>query len=97
MENKKPVFGISGTTPISTVTELHAYFRDMQSYYKVAQGQLLGRIETSADAAEADRFKAELQAINQKIEYFHVLNNAASIADTVLHTQAMIDEFRAAP
>ncbi|HEY9878008.1 MAG TPA: hypothetical protein V6D29_06105 [Leptolyngbyaceae cyanobacterium] len=94
MKNKKPAFGTSGATPVSTVTELHAYFCDRQAYHKT-EGRLLGQIESSADTAEADQLKAELQMINQKIGYFRVANNTVSISDTVLHTQIMIDEFRA--
>ncbi|MBD0337056.1 MAG: hypothetical protein ICV62_16335 [Cyanobacteria bacterium Co-bin13] len=93
MENQKPIFDLKGQSPLNAVTELHSFFRDMQSYYKIAQGQLLGKIET-ADSTEAAHLKTELDEINQKIEYFHVLNNAASIADTVMHTPAMIAEFR---
>ncbi|MBD2256378.1 hypothetical protein [Pseudanabaena sp. FACHB-2040] len=93
MENQKPIFGLKDQSPIGVVSELHSFFRDMQSFYKIAQGQILGQIE-AADTAEAARLRTELEAINQKIEYFHVLNSAASIADTVMHTPAMIAEFR---
>lgn len=97
MENKKPVFGIPEASPIAVVTELHAFFRDMQSYYKIAQGQFLGKLETTQDADESAQIKAKLQDISRKVEYFHVLNNALSIADTVLHSPDMIDEFRPNP
>ncbi|HZG39181.1 MAG TPA: hypothetical protein VEZ50_10925 [Nodosilinea sp.] len=93
MDNKKPVFGIQGYTPINTVTELHSFCRDMQSYYQIAQGALLGKLET-ADGEEAIRLRQELQDMNRKIDYFHVLNNAVSIADTVFHTPEMISELR---
>lgn len=97
MENKKPVFGIPEASPINVVTELHAFFRDMQSYYKIAQGQLLGKLETTPDPDEDAQLKVDLQEVNRKVEYFHVLNNALSIADTVLHSSEMIDEFRPNP
>jgi hypothetical protein len=93
MENKKPLFGIQGYSPIRTVSQLHSYCRDMQSYYQVAKGDLLGKLE-KADGEEEIRLQQELAEITRKIQYFHVLNNAVSIADTVFHTPEMIAEFR---
>ena len=37
--------------------------------------------------------KEELGKVNEKINYFRVLSHSLSIADTVLHTDAMIEEF----
>jgi hypothetical protein len=94
MDNKKPLFGISNASPIEVATALHSFSRDMQSYYKIAHGQLLSKLDQTEDESELTNIKAELQAVNQKMEYFHVLNNAASIVNTVLHSPAMIQEFR---
>jgi hypothetical protein len=80
MENKKPLFGISNASPIEVATALHSFSRDMQSYYKIAHGQLLSKLDQTEDETELATIKAELQTVNQKMEYFHVLNNAASIA-----------------
>jgi hypothetical protein len=92
MDNKKPVFGIQGYTPISTITELHSFCRDMMSYYQVARGDLLCQLET-ADGDDEIRLHQELQEVTRKVEFYHVINNAASIADTMLHTPEMIAEF----
>jgi hypothetical protein len=94
MENKKPLFDISNASPIEVATALHSFSRDMQSYYKIAHGQLLSKLDQTEDETELANIKAELQTVNQKMEYFHVLNNAASIANTVLHSPAMIEELR---
>ncbi|MGF1459854.1 MAG: hypothetical protein ACFBSG_12610 [Leptolyngbyaceae cyanobacterium] len=94
MENKKPVFGIADYSPIEISSALHSFSRDMQSYYKMAQGHLLGKLDHTEDEAELTQLKAELQAVHQKIEYFHMLNNAASICSTVLHTPLLVEEFR---
>lgn len=94
MENQKPIFGIENHSPIEIASELHSFSRDMQSYYKMAQGHLLGQLDQIEDDQELTRIKVELQQIQQKIEYFHVLNNAASICSTVLHSPVMIEEFR---
>ncbi|MGF1569821.1 MAG: hypothetical protein ACFCVD_17425 [Nodosilinea sp.] len=92
MDNKKPVFSIQGHSPITTVTELHSFCRDMQSYYQIARGDLLGKLD-AADGEEEVRLHQELEALSLKVQYFHVLNNAISIADTMFHTPDMIAEF----
>lgn len=96
MENKKPLLGLGDASPIEVATALHSFSRDMQSYYKIAHGNLLSQLDHVEDEAELAKLKTELQVVNQKIEYFHVLNNAASIANTVLHSPIMIEEFRTA-
>jgi hypothetical protein len=94
MQNKRPEFGLKEASAIAIVSELHNYFRDLQSYYKIIQGELVSQLETTEDAATTKALEAKLKEIRQKIDYFHVLNNAISIADTVMHTEAMIAEFR---
>jgi hypothetical protein len=94
MENKRPEFGLKEASVITTVTELHSYFRDLQSYYKITQGQLLSQLDTEKDSATTEVLETKLRSIRQKIDYFHVLNNAISIVDTLIHTEAMIEELR---
>lgn len=94
MEIRKPSFGLGDYSPIAAATALHAFSRDMQSYYKIARGQLLSQLDQVSDEEELSKIKADLQKVNQKIEYFHVLNNAASTVDTLLHTQLLVEEFR---
>ncbi len=93
MENKKPVFSIENDSVISVVSELHSYFRDLQSYYKIAKGEILSQLEFTNDEAKTEELKNKLLEIEEKIDYFHVLNNAVSIADTVVHAKTMISEF----
>ncbi|MEM1367839.1 MAG: hypothetical protein AAGG02_07435 [Cyanobacteria bacterium P01_H01_bin.15] len=91
MEIKKPLFGLD-VSPIDAATELHSFSRDMQSYYNVVHGHLIGKLDRCEDSAELSKLKAELQVVNQKLAYFKVLNNAASTANVVLHTPDMIEE-----
>jgi hypothetical protein len=93
MENKKPEFGLNHSA-ISVVSELHSYFRDLQSFYQIAKGDLLSQLESEKDRQKQVELKARLKEINRKIDYFHVLNNAVSIADVVLHTEEMVKEFK---
>lgn len=94
MEYKKPLFGLDNHSPSEVASALHSFSRNMQSYYKIIQGELLSQFDEVNDEAELTKLKAELQNIHQKIEYFHMLNSAASIADTVLHSPFMIEEFQ---
>ena len=94
MENKKPELAIADQSVLSLVTELHNYFRDMQSYYKIAHGHLLGQLELATDAATENALHEQLKDVNEKITFFHVVNNAISTVDTVLHTEKMIAEFK---
>lgn len=94
MDNKKPTFGLEHYSPIEVATAMHSFSRDMQSYYKIAHGQCLSKLDEVNDEAELAKIKTDLQDINRKIEYFHVLNSAASIVNTLLHTSVMVEEFR---
>ena len=93
MDNKKPEFALPDLSVIHLVTELHAYFRDLQSYYQIAQGSLINQLKSAADETKAQDLQEQLHVINKKVEYFHVLNNAISIADVVIHTETLIPEF----
>ena len=53
----------------------------------------MSELEASDDEAKTEELKAKLQDINDKINYFHVLNNSISTVDIVLHTETMIQEF----
>jgi hypothetical protein len=94
MENKRPELAIADQSILSLVTELHTYFRDMQSYYKMTHGEMLSRLEAATDPATEAALHQQIKEINEKIIYFHVLNNAISTVDTVLHTEKMIVEFK---
>lgn len=94
MENKRPEFAITEHSPLSLVTELHSYFRDMHSYYKIARGRLISELEASTDPDKTKDLSSQLEEVNNKLTFFHVLNNSISTVDTVLHTQAMIKELK---
>ena len=93
MENKKPELGLNQSV-ISVISELHSYFRNLQSYYKITKGELLSQLESENDPQKQEQLQTKLKVIDQKIDYFHVLNNAVSIADVVVHTEEMVKEFK---
>lgn len=82
MENKRPELNLENQSVIS------------QYYYKIAHGEIISELEATNDKNKTEELKAKLAEVKQKIDFFHVLNNAVSIADTVLHNEIMIDEFR---
>lgn len=93
MENKKPEFAIKEHSVLSIATEMHNHFRDLQSYYKIAKGSLVSQLESTTDEAKIQDLNKQMREIEEKITFFHVLNNAISTVDTVLHTEKMIAEF----
>ena len=93
MNLHKPEFSPDSSSIINTVSGLHSYFRDFQSYYKVLKGQLLSKLEVTEDELQTQELKQQLHDVNEKIKYFHVLNNSISTVDVVLQTEAMIKEF----
>ena len=93
MDYHKPVFSTSNTSVISTVRELHSYFRNLQAYYKVLKGQLISRLEYNEAPEMADDLKSQLCEIERKLRYIHVLNNSASTVDEVIHLVEIKDEF----
>jgi hypothetical protein len=93
MENKKPEFNVHpDQSVISLVTELHNYFRDLQSYYKIARGKLADELETTVDRDKEEELRQQLHEVGQKMEYFHILNNAISTVNVIVHTEMMVSE-----
>ena len=93
MNPSKLSFSDDPSSIVSTVTELHSYFRNLQSRYKVLQGKMLSELEATDDEAQTKVLQQKLHEVSEKIDYFHVLNNSISTVDVVLHTEAMIKEF----
>ncbi|VEP18205.1 conserved hypothetical protein [Hyella patelloides LEGE 07179] len=93
MQLSKPEYSGASSSIHNTVTTLHSYFRDMQSYYKAFKGKVLSELEEAENELQIKELKETLQDINKRINYFHVLNNSISTVDVVLHTEAMIQEF----
>ena len=93
MSSSKSEFSADTSSIISTVTGLHSHFRDLQSYYKVLKGKILSELEATDDESKTQELKEKLLDTNEKINYFHVLNNSISTVDIVLHTETMIKEF----
>ncbi|MDJ0731376.1 MAG: hypothetical protein QNJ33_15440 [Crocosphaera sp.] len=97
MENKRPEFAIKEHSVLSIATEMHNHFRDLQSYYQIAKGNLMSQLESMTDEDQVTEVQNKLREIEEKITFFHVLNNAISTVDTVLHTEKMIAEFNNKP
>lgn len=94
MENQKPQWLMTEEPILSIATEMHNYFRNLQSYYKIAKGNLISQIESSSDEKQIKKLEQKLREIEEKITLFHVLNNSISTVDTVLHTPSMVTEFK---
>ncbi|MEM7592718.1 MAG: hypothetical protein AAF383_14560 [Cyanobacteria bacterium P01_A01_bin.83] len=93
MNRPKPVFSASDTSVVSTVRELHSYFRNLQAYYKVLKGQVISKLEYNEDPAIVESLNSQLCEIDRKLRYIHILNNSASTVDEVIHLVEIKDEF----
>ena len=81
-------------TVIEVVTELHNHFKNAQSQCATQRGDILSKLEASDNADDnAQDLKDELSKLNDQINYYRVLSHSLSIADTVLHTEAMIAKY----
>ncbi|ACB54519.1 unknown [Crocosphaera subtropica ATCC 51142] len=94
MENQKPQWTLNDDSILSLATHLHRHFRDLQSYYKIAKGNLLSQIEATSAPQQLHSLQQQLLEVEEKLTYFHVLNNSISTVDTILHTSKMITEFK---
>jgi hypothetical protein len=65
-----------------------------KSSNEISHGSLLSRLESTTDSAASEALHEEIKEVNEKMAFFHVLNNAISTVDTVLHTEKMIEEFK---
>ena len=79
------------------MTELHNYFKNSQSHCATIRGDILSKLEAAGEGTDEQVLKDELAGVNEKINYYRVLSHALSIADTVLHTDAMITEYGRKP
>ncbi|MEG3439312.1 hypothetical protein V0288_19455 [Pannus brasiliensis CCIBt3594] len=93
MDQQKPVFASGDRSIRSIVTELHSYFRDLQSYYQIARDEVAIALENTADPARMHDLKQQLQKFTRKLQYLHLLDHSIASADVILHTEEMIDEF----
>jgi hypothetical protein len=93
MDCPKPVFYASNTSIVSTVRELHSYFRNLQSYYKVLKGQVISKLEYNENPEIVDDLNSQLCEIDRKLKYIHILNNSASTVDEVINLVEIKDEF----
>lgn len=95
MNCQKPIFSPEEhSSIIGMVSALHSYFRDLQSYYKILKGQVISNLEYSEQPETIEELKNQLDDINRKLKYIHVLNNSASTVDEVIHFEEMLHEFR---
>ena len=93
MNCQKPIFSVSDASVISTVRGLHSYFRDLQAYYKVLKSHVISELEYNNKPETINDLKNQLNEIDCKLRYIHVLNNSASTVDEVIHLAEIRDEF----
>lgn len=76
-----------GESIASTVSQLHHYFKATHSRYKLKQGNLLNRVHV--DAKETAQVQADVQHLEEVIALFGILTDSLSVANRVLHSEAI--------
>jgi hypothetical protein len=76
-----------GQSIASTVSQLHHYFKQSHSRYKIKQSELMNRAHGEATAD----LKEELQHLEEVTSLVGVLMDSLSVANRVLHSTAIAD------
>lgn len=76
-----------GESIASTVSQLHHYFKTTHSRYKLKQGSLLNQVHV--DAKETAGVQESVQHLEEVIALFGILTDSLSVANRVLHSEAI--------
>lgn len=76
-----------GASISSTVSQLHHYFKTAHSRYKLKQGNLLNRVHV--DPEETAQVQENVQHLEEVIALFGILTDSLSVANRVLHSEAI--------
>jgi hypothetical protein len=91
MDTKEPSFLIDHQSVASLITQLHEYFKDSHSHYKVERSHLISQLD-GLEGEEEQQALQEVRKTESEIALFGILSDALSIADRVLHTRAAMKE-----
>jgi hypothetical protein len=91
METKDPRFLVDHQSVASLVTQLHEYFKNSHSHYKIERSTLMSQLHAAEGEAEQNLLQ-EVRKVEAEISLFGVLSDALSIADRVLHTRTVMNE-----
>jgi hypothetical protein len=77
-----------GQSVASTVSQLHHYFSQTHSRYKIKQSELMNRCHAH-NAEEVHHLKEELAKLEEAMTLFGVLTDSLSVANRLLHSGAI--------
>lgn len=87
----EPGFLADRQSVATLVSQLHVYFKNTYSHYKIQQSNLVSQLE-AADASGEQKIKQDIQEIQEELVIFGVLADALSIADRMLHAKEVRQE-----
>jgi hypothetical protein len=87
----EPNFLADHQSVVSLIGQLHTYFKNSYSHYKIQQSNLVSQLESADDEAE-QKLRQDIQDIQEELVIFGILADALSIADRMLHTRAVRNE-----
>ncbi|XGV97035.1 MAG: hypothetical protein ACAF41_30475 [Leptolyngbya sp. BL-A-14] len=91
METKDPCFLVDHQSVASLVTQLHDYFKNSHSHYKMERSTLMSKLHAVEGETEQDLLQ-EIRKVETEISLFGVLSDSLSIADRILHTRTVMNE-----
>lgn len=91
MEKDKLHFLGDNQSIASVVAQLHEYFKNSYSQYKIKRSHLLSQLD-AADGDEEQRLLKELHQVEEEFTVFGILSDSLSVANRVLHSRRVIDE-----
>jgi hypothetical protein len=87
----EPNFLADHQSVTSVISQLHNYFKNSYSHYKIQQGNLVSQLE-SADRETETQLRQDIDEIQEELVIYGILSDALSIADRMLHTRSVRKE-----
>jgi hypothetical protein len=91
LNHKEPSFLAENQSVASLVAQLHNYFKNNYSHFKMERSAVLSRLDAAEGEAEQELLK-ELRKIDTELSLFGSLSDALSIADRLLHARSVMNE-----
>ncbi|HEY9700616.1 MAG TPA: hypothetical protein V6D10_25400 [Trichocoleus sp.] len=73
----------------SMVRQLHEYFKNCYSEYKIRRSNIVNQLEVATEAQE-EALMTELKSVDAELTLYGVLSDSLSVADRVLHARSVM-------
>jgi hypothetical protein len=87
----EPNFLADRQSVASVISQLHNYFKNSYSHYKIQQSNLVSQME-AADSETQKKLRQDIEEIQEELVIYGILSDALSIANRMLHTKEVRTE-----